>query len=64
MAIRKMAGWCLILLGAVRVFQAIHIYTTSGHSLGTISAVVISLLLTAGAAFLWLDRAPWRAQAR
>lgn len=64
MGIRKMAGWCLILLGAVKVFQAIHIHATSGRSLGAISAVVISLLFTSGAAFLWLGRAPWRAQVR
>lgn len=62
MEIRKMAGRCLILLGAARVFQVVHLQATTGQSPGTLSAVVIALLMTAGAAFLWLDKVPWRSQ--
>lgn len=62
MEIRQMAGWCLILLGAVKVLHAIHLHTVMGQRAGTLSIVMISLLFTAGAAFLWLRKAPRRSQ--
>jgi hypothetical protein len=62
MEIRKMAGWCLILMGVVKVLHAIHLQTMMGQSVNTLSAFVISLLFAVGAAFLWLDKVPWRSQ--
>lgn len=62
MEIRKMAGWCLILLGVVRVFQTIHLQTVKAEGVGPISVALISLLFTVGAAFLLLNKAPWRSQ--
>jgi hypothetical protein len=64
MEIRKMAGWGLILLAVVKVLQAIHLQTMLGESMNTLSAVVISLLFAAGAAFLWLNKVPWRSETR
>lgn len=64
MEIRKMVGWCLILLGVVKVLHAIHLNATTGHSVGTLSIFMISLLFTVGAAFLWLNRAPCRSHAQ
>jgi hypothetical protein len=58
-----MAGWCLILWGAVKVLHAVHLSATAGHQVGALSAILISLLFTCGAALLWLERAPWRAPA-
>jgi hypothetical protein len=62
MEIRKMAGWCLIVLGAAKVLQAIHLHAAPGQQMGPLSVVMISLLFTVGAACLWLNRAPWRSQ--
>ena len=59
MEIRKMVGWCLILLGVVKVFHAIHLQAVMGQKMGTLQIVMISLLFTVGAAFLWLNKS-WR----
>lgn len=56
MEIRKMAGLCLILFGVINVLQAIHIYGRYGRGISTTQAFVTSLLFTAGAAFLWLNK--------
>ena len=62
MEIRKMAGWCLILLGIVKVLHVIYLQTVTGHRAGALYAIMISLLFTGGAAFLWLKSAPERSQ--
>ena len=58
-----MVGWLLLVLGAAKVFQAIHLQSTAGRGVSALSAVIISLLIAAGAALLWLDKAPWRPRA-
>lgn len=60
MNMSKMAGWCLILTGAAKVFQAIYLQAVMSHSVSTFHIIVTSLLLTVGAAFFWLGRVPWR----
>ncbi len=59
MHVRKMAGWCLILVGVAKVFQGIYLQAVMGQSVDVFEAVIASLLLTVGATFLWLGRAPW-----
>ncbi len=56
MEIRKMAGWCFILLGVIRVLQSIHLHKVIGQQISTFQTIVISLLFTVGAAFLWRNR--------
>ena len=63
MEIRKLVGWFLLVLGAAKVFQAIHLQSAAGRSADALSAVLISLLIAGGAALLWLDKAPWRPRA-
>jgi hypothetical protein len=58
MKVRKLAGWCLILLGTATVFQAIYLHARWGESVGVLFVVVVSLLFIGGAALLWLKRAP------
>jgi hypothetical protein len=53
---RKMAGWCLILFGVINVLHAVHLYATMGRGMTTLYALITSLLFTAGAAFLWLNK--------
>jgi hypothetical protein len=59
MHVRKMAGWCLLLVGVAKVFQGIYLEAEMGHSMDVFHAVAASLLLTVGVAVLWLGRAPW-----
>jgi len=56
MEIRKMAGWFFILMGVIRVLQSIHLHRAIGQEISTFNAILISLLFTAGAAFLWRNR--------
>jgi hypothetical protein len=53
---RKMAGWCLILFGVIKVLHAIYIHGTEGRGMTVLYAFVTSLLFTSGAAFLWLNK--------
>jgi hypothetical protein len=53
MAIRKMAGWCLILLGIINVLHSIHLHAVMGQQTTTLNTIVTSLLFTVGAAFLF-----------
>jgi hypothetical protein len=57
-----MAGLLLILLGVVKVFQAIHLQTVTGESVGMLYAALMALLFTAGAACLWLTRVSRRTE--
>ena len=53
---RTMAGWCLILFGIINVLHAVNIYTTTGRGMTVLYTLVTSLLFTAGAAFLWVNK--------
>lgn len=56
MEIRKMAGWFFILMGVISVLQYIHLHRITGQGISTFKAILISLLFTIGAAFLWRNR--------
>lgn len=56
MDIREMAGWCLILFGVINVLHAIYLNATMGQRMTTLYTVITSLLFTAGAALLWLNK--------
>ena len=55
MSVRKLMGWLLVVVGAARVFQAIYLQAAGGQGVGVSQAAIISLLLSGGAALLWLS---------
>jgi hypothetical protein len=50
---QKMLGWCLIVMGLVHIFRAIHLSADQGQEVGPIFVFITALLFTGGAALLW-----------
>ena len=52
MDVNKLAGWCLILLGAINVLHEIFVTYRDGGTPGAFYALVTALLFTFGAVLL------------
>ncbi len=60
MDINKLAGWCLIILGAANVLREVVILTRENGSPGAVYALVTALLITLGAVLLIRKPIPHR----
>ena len=56
MRINGLAGWCLIIFGVINVLQEISITSSGRGKPGVGFALVSSIMFTAGAALLWIDK--------
>jgi hypothetical protein len=59
MSVRKMVGLFLIVMGLVRVFQALSEHAPAGRAGNSLYVFVTALLFTLGAALVWWDGKWW-----